>query len=272
MAAVAVISAGIGAGAATAVNRLRLTDTSTPAASQAAAGSAVAQVEQVAAKVVPAVVKLQTDAGTEVTTGSGIVLSPDGLILTNDHVVSAPDADLSGAAETRTVTAETGTVATLADGRVVPVSMVATDPASDLAVVRAHGVSGLTTITFGSSAQLHVGQTVVAVGSPLGLTGTVSTGIISALHRPLPSRSAGSERIAEPDAIQTDAAMNPGSSGGALVDMNGALVGVNCAIAVMTDDSGQGRIGSSGLGFAIPADHAKRVADALIADGAAPRT
>ncbi|HZU50210.1 MAG TPA: trypsin-like peptidase domain-containing protein [Mycobacterium sp.] len=265
MAAVAVISAGIGAGAATAVNRLRLTDASTLAASQAPAASAVAQVEQVAAKVVPAVVKLQTDAGAEFTTGSGIVLSPDGLILTNDHVVSAPDADPNGAAETRTV-------ATLADGRVVPVSVVASDPASDLAVVRAHGVSGLTPITFGSSAQLHVGQTVVAVGSPLGLTDTVSTGIISALHRRLPSRSGGSDRIDVPDAIQTDAAMNPGSSGGALVDMTGALVGVNCAIAVVGDDSGQGRIGSTGLGFAIPADHAKRVADALIAGGAAPRT
>ncbi|BBY09031.1 hypothetical protein MNVI_43490 [Mycobacterium noviomagense] len=93
-----------------------------------------------------------------------------------------------------------------------------------------------------------------------------------ALHRPLPSRSGGSDHIAVPDAIQTDAAINPGSSGGALVDMNGALVGVNCAIAVVADDSGQGRIGSTGLGFAIPADHAKRVADALIADGVAPRT
>lgn len=264
MAAVAVISAGIGAGAATAVNRLTLGDTATPAASQAPAASAVAPVEQVAAKVVPAVVKLQTDSGAELATGSGIVLSQDGLILTNDHVVSVPAAGSGDAPETRTV-------ATLADGRVVPASVVATDPASDLAVVRAHGVSGLTAITFGSSAQLHVGQNVVAVGSPLGLTGTVSTGIISALHRPLPSRSGGSDSIALPDAIQTDAAMNPGSSGGALVDMNGALVGVNCAIAVVGDNSGPGRIGSTGLGFAIPADHAKRVADALIASGTAPR-
>jgi putative serine protease PepD len=159
-------------------------------------------------------------------------------------------------------------VATLHDGRTAPFIVVATDPASDLAVVRLQGISGLIPTTLGSSADLRVGEQVVAVGSPLGLAGTVTTGIISALHRPVSAVDGGSDSTVM-NAIQTDAAMNPGNSGGALADMNGELVGINSAIATVGGDGSRAQSGSIGLGFAIPVDQAKRIADELIATGKA---
>jgi putative serine protease PepD len=149
--------------------------------------------------------------------------------------------------------------------------MVATDPMSDIAVVRAEGVSGLTPITFGSSAGLRVGQPVAAVGSPLGLTGTVTSGIVSALNRPVVGAADGNAQVAAFDAIQTDAALNPGNSGGALVDMNGDLIGMNSAAASLGSlgDGTDAEAGSIGLGFAIPVDHAARIATELIATGTA---
>lgn len=159
---------------------------------------------------------------------------------------------------------------TLADGRSVPFTVVGTDPDDDIAVVRAQGVSGLTPITMGSSKDLKVGQNVVAVGSPLGLQGTVTTGIISALGRPVSTGDEQSGQHSVMNAIQTDAAINPGNSGGALVDMNGDLIGVNSAIASMSsgqDSQGGGQPGSIGLGFAIPVDQAKRIADELVSTG-----
>ena len=127
-----------------------------------------------------------------------------------------------------------------ADGKTVPFTVVGTDPADDIAVVRAEGVSGLTPITMGSSKDLKVGQNVVAIGSPLGLEGTVTTGIISALDRPVSTGDGSTGQHSVMNAIQTDAAINPGNSGGALVNMNGELVGVNSAIASM--GGGGGRI------------------------------
>ncbi|TEA06261.1 putative serine protease HtrA [Mycobacteroides salmoniphilum] len=159
---------------------------------------------------------------------------------------------------------------TLADGRTVPFTVVGADPADDIAVVRAQGVSDLTPITMGSSKDLKVGQNVVAIGSPLGLQGTVTTGIISALRRPVATGDEQSGQHSVMSAIQTDAAINPGNSGGALVDMNGALIGVNSAIASLgggQDSQGGGQAGSIGLGFAIPVDQAKRIADELVATG-----
>ncbi|WP_078307456.1 MULTISPECIES: trypsin-like peptidase domain-containing protein [unclassified Mycobacterium] len=159
---------------------------------------------------------------------------------------------------------------TLADGRTVPFTMVGADPADDIAVVRAQGVSDLTPITIGSSKDLKVGQNVVAIGSPLGLQGTVTTGIISALRRPVATGDEQSGQHSVMNAIQTDAAINPGNSGGALVDMNGSLIGVNSAIASLgggQDSQGGGQAGSIGLGFAIPVDQAKRIADELVATG-----
>jgi S1-C subfamily serine protease len=121
-------------------------------------------------------------------------------------------------------------IVTFADGSTAPFVVVGTDPASDIAVVRAQGVSGLTPISLGSSANLRVGQDVVAIGSPLGLEGTVTTGIISALNRPVSAGGDANNQNTVLDAIQTDAAINPGNSGGALVNMSGELVGVNSAI------------------------------------------
>ncbi|HEX9175950.1 S1C family serine protease [Mycobacterium sp.] len=219
-------------------------------------------VEEVAAKVVPSVVKLETRLGRATAEGSGIVLDPDGLILTNNHVVSVPGAGpgLSGAE----------TTATFNDGRIASFTIVGADPMSDIAVIRAKQMSGLTAITIGSSADLRVGQSVVAVGSPLGLESTVTAGIISALNRPVSTVGDADNQNTVLDAIQTDAAINPGNSGGALVNMNGELIGVNSAIATLGDSAGpDAKAGSIGLGFAIPVDQAKRIADQLIATGKA---
>ena len=143
---------------------------------------------------------------------------------------------------------------TLSDGRTAPFTVVGTDPADDIAVIRVENLSGLTPITIGSSKDLKVGQNVVAVGSPLGLQGTVTTGIISALNRPVATGDEQTGQHSVMSAIQTDAAINPGNSGGALVDMNGDLIGVNSAIASMGggQDSAGAQAGSIGLGFAIP--------------------
>ncbi|MET0994581.1 MAG: trypsin-like peptidase domain-containing protein, partial [Mycobacterium sp.] len=129
-----------------------------------------------------------------------------------------------------------------------------------------------TPVTLGSSKDLKVGQNVVAIGSPLGLQGTVTTGIISALDRPVTTGDESTGQHSVMNAIQTDAAINPGNSGGALVNMNGELIGVNSAIASMgggAQDSPGGPSGSIGLGFAIPSDQAKRIADELVSTGTA---
>src|SRR5699024_9610918 len=141
-----------------------------------------------------------------------------------------------------------------------PASVVGTDPATDIAVIKAETSRPLTPIALGTSATLTEGQAVAAVGSPLGLSGTVTTGIVSALNRPVRAGGAQSDQSTVIDAIQTDAAVNPGNSGGALVNMNGELVGINSAIASL----GSGNSGSIGLGFAIPVDQARRIADQLI--------
>jgi putative serine protease PepD len=130
--------------------------------------------------------------------------------------------------------------------------------------VRVQGLTGLTPIMLGSSDNLLVGQQVVAVGSPLGLNGTVTSGIISALNRSLPS--ANKPAITALPTIQTDVLLNPGNSGGALVDMNGQLIGINSAIA--SPDSTSWQSGSTGIGFAIPVEQATRIADRLIAGDA----
>ena len=232
-----------------------------PAAASLPDGS----VEKVAAKVVPSVVMLETDLGRQSEEGSGIILSADGMILTNNHVVAAAakTADAGGKPDPGGKAAPKTTV-TFYDGRTAPFTVVGTDPASDIAVVQVQGVSDLTPITIGSSADLRVGQNVVAVGSPLGLEGTVTTGIVSALNRPVSTSGEAGNQNTVLDAIQTDAAINPGNSGGALVNMNGDLVGVNSAIATMGGDSADAQSGSIGLGFAIPVDQAKRIADELI--------
>jgi putative serine protease PepD len=196
--------------------------------------------------------------------GSGVTLSSDGLIMTNSHVVSAASGDQSGPGPD--ARAATAARVTFADGRTAPFTVVGADPTTDIAVVRVQGVSGLTPITLGSSSNLQVGQPVVAVGSPLGLEGTVTNGIISALNRPVHAGDSPNQNTFL-DAIQTDAPINPGNSGGALVNMNGELIGINSAIASLGNQQGQS--GSIGLGFAIPVDQAKRIADQLASSGTA---
>ena len=263
--AVAVVSAGIGGAVAlsvppTLVGMVTPAPAPAAAATQPVANTPAGSIEQVAAKVVPSVVQLETDLGNEVGEGSGIILTADGLIMTNNHVVS-PTGDAGPGGSRTTVT--------FADGRRAPFAVVGTDPTSDIAVVRAQGISGLAPITLGTSSNLRVGQQVVAVGSPLGLASTVTSGIISALHRKVSPGGEPTTQTTPFEAIQTDAPMNPGNSGGALVNMSGQLIGVNSAMATLAASAGS-PTGSIGLGFAIPVDQAKRVADALIATGKGP--
>ncbi|MEU2125632.1 S1C family serine protease, partial [Nocardia niwae] len=217
--------------------------------------------QAVAQKVLPSVVMIKVASSKAEGEGSGVVLSSDGLILTNNHVAAGggPSAKME---------------VVFSDGSSAPATLVGADPVSDLAVIKVSGKSGLTPIELGTSANLQVGQPVVAIGSPLGLAGTVTTGIVSSLNRPVVTSGDGSEAGAAVspviDAIQTDAAINPGNSGGALVDGSGKLIGINTAIATLgpTETTG-GQTGSIGLGFAIPVDQARRVADELIKTGKA---
>lgn len=230
-------------------------------------------VEQVAAKVMPSVVQLKIDLGGAGAEGSGVILDPDGLILTNNHVATAGAEGTDGQQGAQPTSMQSGDATRtviFSDGRTAPFTVVGTDPTGDLAVVRAQGVSGLTPITIGSSKDVKVGEQVVAIGSPLGLQGTVTSGIVSALNRPVAAGDGGNVSVL--NAIQTDAAINPGNSGGALVNMNGELIGLNSAIASMgstqTGDGG-GQSGSIGLGFAIPSDEAARIANELATTGTA---
>ncbi|WP_216892721.1 S1C family serine protease [Nocardia alni] len=223
-----------------------------PASVTAPAGS----VQAVAQKVLPSVVMIKVVGGQTEGEGSGVILSADGLILTNNHVASGagPGAKMQ---------------VQFKDGSTTSATVVGVDPVSDIAVIKAANKSGLTPIDLGTSQGLQVGQPVVAIGSPLGLAGTVTTGIVSALNRPVSTSGESGSQGTVISAIQTDAPINPGNSGGALVDMNGKLIGINTAIATLGgSDQGDGQqSGSIGLGFAIPVDQARRVADELIKSG-----
>ncbi|MEV5323854.1 trypsin-like peptidase domain-containing protein [Nonomuraea sp. NPDC052634] len=212
-------------------------------------------VAEVAAKVQPTVVMIKGQTGE----GSGVVLSEDGMILTNNHVVV-------GAGQGGQMTVK------FSDGKTARATIVGTDPATDLAVIKAEGVSGLVKATLGDSDKLRVGDPVLAIGSPLGLDGSVTAGIVSALDRTL--NLGNQERRQLPPgwpqanesmpttiggAIQTDASINPGNSGGALVNAAGELVGINTAIA--------SEAAGGGVGFAIPVNTAKQVSEQLISSG-----
>jgi putative serine protease PepD len=209
---------------------------------------------EVASRGLPAVVTVLAEGAAGAGTGSGEVIRGDGHILTNDHVISAA--------------AASGRLSVVFDdGRTLPVRITGRDPRTDLAVLKTEGDGPFTTIATGSSAGLRVGQPVVALGAPLGLSSTVTTGVVSALGRTVrvPSDDAGTALLAS--AIQTDAAINPGNSGGALVDCSARLVGVPTAGAAIPDERGQSAGGNIGIGFAIPADYALRIADELIREG-----
>lgn len=244
----------------------------------------------VASKVVPSVVTISATGTSSGGTGSGVILSDDGYVLTNTHVVT-----LDGA------TGDAKISVTTSDGHVYAASVVGTDPTYDLAVIKLENAANLTPIEWADSSKLNVGDATTAIGAPLGLPNTVTTGIVSALNRSIQVASSaapkdGSEQDqgTEPGGespfrfdfgqgqqsqqatqtikiavIQTDAAINPGNSGGALVDNEGKLIGINVAIASAGGSSSGAQSGNIGVGFSIPSDIAKRISQEIIDNGSA---
>ena len=243
-----------------------------------------------AVKASPSVVTISATSGSSGGTGSGIVLDDQGHILTNTHVVT-----LDGQSGDPSISVTTS------DGHIYQASIVGTDPVYDLAVIKLKGATDLTPISWGDSSALNVGDQTVAIGAPLGLSNTVTTGIVSALNRSIEIASSAapkgngdsngdngqnggspfffdfgqgqqnqqaneSIKIA---VIQTDAPINPGNSGGALVDSQGRLVGINVAIASTGSTSSSAQSGSIGVGFSIPSDVAHRIANELMKSGKA---
>jgi putative serine protease PepD len=273
--AVAGLMAGAAAGGALLAVNLDDDDAGTPTSSLSPASPAVGSqddapdepLSQAAAAVLPSVVSITFESNAGAGTGSGVIISSDGQILTNNHVVAqvADGGQLS---------------VTFSDGSEADARILGRDPATDLAVIQAEDVSDLTAAKLGSSADLHVGDTVLAIGSPLGLDGSVSAGIVSALDRSItlsndepqsPFDNGGGLQTtpsAVIDAIQTDAAINPGNSGGALINADGEVVGINTAIASLAGGGGVGSQGGNiGVGFAIPIDAARSIAEQLIENG-----
>jgi putative serine protease PepD len=252
---------------------------------QAASNAAPGSVTDVANKVLPTVVEIKTQEGE----GSGFIVSSDGQIITNNHVIAS--AIGGGSIEVD-----------FQNGKTAQAKIIGRDPTTDVAVIKAQNVSGLPTATLGTSSNLQVGQQVVAIGSPFDLAGTVTTGIVSSLHRPVnvgdeldqgqqgqggqgqgggpfgglgggqgqqqqqQQQTASQQTVL--DAIQTDAAINPGNSGGPLVNMQGQVIGMNSAIS-SPNSSAQSQGGSVGIGFSIPVDQAKRTAQQIIQTGKA---
>jgi putative serine protease PepD len=268
----ALVGGGVGAGISFAVRGDSGNDVTSSTAINTSGldtGSANATaVTAVAKKVLPSTVTItvastgssSSSSSSSGDLGTGIILTSSGEILTNNHVVSAA----ANGGYTITVTFDGGSNA--------QATIVDRDPTSDLAVIQATGVSGLTPATLGDSTSVQVGQSVVAIGAPLGESNTVTSGIVSALNRPvIPASDSGSSSQSTPststtalDAIQTDAAINPGNSGGPLIDMNGNVIGINSAIESTGSDSmTSSEAGSIGLGFAIPISQAKPVIEEL---------
>jgi putative serine protease PepD len=206
----------------------------------------------IAARVSPSVVSIDVSKGNDGGSGSGFFLDNTGHILTNNHVISLAATD--GAS----------IQVSLANGKTYSAKLVGRDVAYDLAVIKIK-VTDAPALQLGNSDAVEVGDGVIAIGSPLGLTGTVTSGIISAKNRPVTSGS-GTRESSFINAIQTDAAINPGNSGGPLVDLSGAVIGINSAIATTGYGFG-GQSGSIGLGFAIPINQARKTADQLIKNG-----
>ncbi|MEW2153825.1 trypsin-like peptidase domain-containing protein [Streptomyces sp. NPDC007189] len=259
---IAVVSGGIGGVAGAWVERARSEgEVRLPQPGRVPAGRAPDSVAGIAARALPSVVTLHVSGTDQADTGTGFVLDTQGHILTNNHVV-APAGARSGAVSV-----------TFSSGDTVKAKIVGRDSGYDLAVVQVHGVRGLTPLPLGNSDDVRVGDPVVAIGSPYDLANTVTSGIISAKERPI---TAGGEKgdgsdVSYVDALQTDAPINPGNSGGPLLDSRARVIGINSAIrsADGGTDPQSGQAGSIGLGFAIPVNQARRVAEELIDDGRA---
>ena len=254
--------------------------------------ASVNNVTAVAAKGAPSVVTISVAGKSASGTGSGVILSKDGYILTNTHVIT-----LDGE------TADPAVQVTTTDGHLYAASVVGTDPIADLAVIKLKDASGLTPAEFGDSSKLNVGETAIAIGAPLGLNNTVTDGIVSALNRSISIASSAAPKTGDSSTpksgspfdfwqfdngqggaqgqpttaaatislpvIQTDAAINPGNSGGALFNSDGKVIGINVAIASAGQTSASSQSGNIGVGFAIPANLAQRVATEIIKNGKA---
>ena len=249
-----VVGGGLGAGIVAATN------SSTPAAASTTANAAssgqvsACDVTSVANQVIPSVVTISargTDGGG---TGSGEIIKSDGYIVTNNHVIAI--AANGGSVEVQ-----------FSDGQTAPATIVGRDPLTDLAVLKVNTSAKLKPIAIGSSSSVVVGQATVVIGAPLGLSGTVTSGIISALDRTIEVPGENDSSALLVSAIQTDAAINPGNSGGSMVNCSGQLIGIPSAGASVPSSSGESNGGSIGLGFAIPVNLAMTIADDIIATG-----
>jgi S1-C subfamily serine protease len=205
---------------------------------------------KVAAAVADSVVTVEAKSDTEGSQGSGVVVDGRGYIVTNNHVIS----------EAATNPSQYKTTVVFNDGKEAPANLVGRDPKTDLAVLKVDNVDNLSVARFGDSEKLHVGDEVIAAGAPLGLRSTVTQGIISALHRPVPLSGEGSDTNTVIDGVQTDAAINHGNSGGPLINMDSEVIGINTAGKSLSDSA-------SGLGFAIPVNEVKQVVETLIKEG-----
>ncbi|RRR82512.1 S1C family serine protease, partial [Streptomyces sp. RP5T] len=278
LAAVAIVAAAIGGGTAYGIQELTGNDTvaSSSTSTNVVPSSAKGTVAGVAKAVSPSIVEINATSNAGESTGSGVITTSDGEIITNNHVIS-------GASTIKVSTS---------DGKTYTAKVVGTDSKKDLALIKLENASGLTAATLGNSAGVQVGDQVVAIGSPEGLTGTVTSGIVSALNRDVTvatdegqSQNQGGGNGQWPfefggrqfngdtgsstttyKAIQTDASLNPGNSGGALIDMNGNIIGINSAMYSATSDSSTA--GSAGLGFSIPINTVKSDLATLRAGGA----
>ncbi|MFI0512379.1 S1C family serine protease [Streptomyces sp. WSLK1-5] len=278
LAAVAIVAAAIGGGTAYGIQELTGNDTvaSSSTSTNVVPSSAKGTVAGVAKAVSPSIVEINATSNAGESTGSGVIITSDGEIITNNHVIS-------GASTIKVSTS---------DGKTYTAKVVGTDSKKDLALIKLENASGLTAATLGNSAGVQVGDQVVAIGSPEGLTGTVTSGIVSALNRDVTvatdegqSQNQGGGNGQWPfefggrqfngdtgsstttyKAIQTDASLNPGNSGGALIDMNGNIIGINSAMYSATSDSSTA--GSAGLGFSIPINTVKSDLATLRAGGA----
>lgn len=267
LAAVAIVAAAIGGGTAYGIQELTGNDTvaaSSSSSTNVVPSSQKGTVAGVAKAVSPSIVEINATSNAGSSTGSGVIITGDGEIITNNHVIS-------GASSVKVTTS---------DGKEYTAEVVGTDSSKDLALIKLRNASGLTPATLGNSDGVQVGDQVVAIGSPEGLTGTVTSGIVSALDRDVTVSTGEGQQQQQPGggwpfefggqefngdtgsstttykAIQTDASLNPGNSGGALIDMNGNIIGINSAM-YSASGSSSSDAGSVGLGFAIPINTVK---------------
>lgn len=207
----------------------------------------------VAQRVLPSVVMIRVQASQGEVGGTGFIVN-GGYVITNNHVVAGAGGQIQ---------------IVFNDKKMLPATVKGADPSSDVAVLKPEGQHSLPALTVGDSSKIAVGDPVIAIGSPLGLQGSVTTGIVSSLNRAVPTRGEGGGDASFLNAIQTDAAINPGNSGGPLVDAKGRVIGINTAIATLGGGGlgGEQQSGSIGLGFAIPINQGKRVAEEIIRTG-----